>query len=263
MSEEAPAVTTESAPVIEAPEVPEANIEAPAVNEAESAPVVEQEEPQAPELGNKGLDELKSQRKRRQEAERLAAEQAAQAAYWRGQAEARGAQTAPPAPKPQTSAFEPPQLDNFDTFEQYERAKDEYLIQIAQTRFAQTLSVQQQQQQQVEVRTQFQKKINDAAAADPVIMDAINDRTLPVSVPMRQVIELSDQAPGLIKWLYNNRHEAARISVMPPLLAARELGSIEANLKAVPKPTPPKRVSAARRHSRSICDASLATAGVM
>jgi hypothetical protein len=57
---------------------------------------------------------------------------------------------------------------------------------------------------------------------------------LPVTTYMAETIQASEIGPDVIYWLGNNPKEAARISRMPPILQAREIGKIEARLTSDP-----------------------------
>ena len=234
------AVTTESAPVTET--------EAPKADEpAESAPATiatENTEEQGAEP-SKAVKELIAQRKRRQEAEK-------EAAYYRGLAEARGAipqtQTAPAQPQVPVAANVAPTSDQFETWEEYERAKDEYLISQAEQRVYLRQQQYQQQATVVQKQTTFNEKIEAAAVSDPTILSIVEDRTLPLHKHALPILYESDVAPEILKALNADRKEATRIRELferNPILGAREFGKLEASIIAAPKPTPPKKVSLA------------------
>lgn len=188
------------------------------------------------------LKELIAQRKKRQKAEQ-------EAAYWRGQAEAKAAGGTPEPAKPaqpaqQQGTPQPPDINNFETFEQYERAKDEYVVQMAEHRIAHRIMQQQQIARQKSEAATFEQRLAEAAKADPTIDEIRNDPTLPVSQTMAQLLQRTEQAPQLLKWLHNNREEATKIARMDPISAAMEFGRVEATIKATPKAAP-KTVSAA------------------
>jgi len=65
---------------------------------------------------------------------------------------------------------------------------------------------------------------------------------LPVTETMAQTIQASDNGPDVIYYLGSNPKEAERIARLSPLLQAREIGKIEANLGANP---PAKKTSTA------------------
>lgn len=188
------------------------------------------------------VKELIAQRKKRQKAEQ-------EAAYWRGQAEARAVQEQQVKPPVQQQAQQgPPQapkLDDFETFEQYEQAKDEYVIQAAEYRIAQKIAQQQQVVRTRSVEQAFEQKFEAAAKEDPSLIEIRNDPTLPVSPVLGKLIQQSDDGIAVLRWLNNNREAAAKISKLEPMRAAIEFGRIEATIQGTPKQEQPRKVSAA------------------
>jgi hypothetical protein len=65
---------------------------------------------------------------------------------------------------------------------------------------------------------------------------------LPVTEYMAQAIQASDIGPDVIYWLGSNPKEAGRIAQLPPILQAKEIGKLEANLASNP---PVKKTSTA------------------
>lgn len=57
---------------------------------------------------------------------------------------------------------------------------------------------------------------------------------LHVTGDMALAIQASDQGPDVLYWLGSNPKEASRISQLPPILQAKEIGKIEATLAANP-----------------------------
>ena len=100
----------------------------------------------------------------------------------------------------------------------------------------------------------------DAEAERAATLDAYHDREeearnkyddfeqvaynpkLPVTETMAQTIQASDNGPDVIYYLGSNPKEAERIARLSPLLQAREIGKIEANLGSNP---PAKKTSTA------------------
>ena len=66
--------------------------------------------------------------------------------------------------------------------------------------------------------------------------------SLPVTDVMAQAIQASDIGPEVIYYLGSNPKEAGRISKLPPVLQAKEIGKIEVNLTTNP---PVKKTSTA------------------
>ena len=243
-------VTPESSPVVEPAQAVEgAEVEGLDTVEAETT-----EQPVAGTGAERRIKQLAAQRKAEQEA-RIKAER--EAAYYRGLSEARGGETPKPqVTQPQEVQPVAPEFDQFETLEEYERAKDEYLVQLAEYRIAKRYVEHQKQQAEQAIQQQFTQRIDEAAAADPSLRDILNDPTLPVSKDMVQVLQHSELSPQILKWIHNNRAEAQKIMRMPLVLAAKELGAIEARIKAAPKPEPPKRVSAAPEPIQALTPAS-------
>jgi hypothetical protein len=241
-----PAETTESAPVIETPA---------ATADPAPAPVTDDQGPsdeQQTTKPSKVVEELKAQRKKRQDAER-------DAAYWKGVAEGRGKQETPEVQPPSApSSPIAPKLDQFETYEMYEAAKDEYLLQTAEHRAMQRLQAAQQQQTAQTAEQTFQKRIDAAVKDDPTLVDVMRDPTLPISVHMIPVLKESENAPKLLRWLDQNREEARRIANLSPLMAAREMGIVEARLSFAPVAEPPKRVSSAPEPVKAVTPTSSA-----
>jgi len=238
-SQDVTAVTVDSAPT-----ETQVQQEQPAVEQADSAPATEtQVQEETPEQ-SKAVKELIAQRKKRQQAEQ-------DAAYWRGVAEAKNPvkqeQNLHPAPAVNVDSSAPvePDSNSFDSFEAFEKAKENYIIEVAQYRMRQEFFKIEKQKEEAKVLSTFKDRLDNAAKTDPSIYEIANDRTLPISEGMLPIIQTSEVAPEMIKWLHNNRHEALRIAQLPPIYAARELGAVEAQLRYKPQAEPPKKISQA------------------
>lgn len=229
---------TGSAPEAGAVETPV--VETPAGAVEGTAP--ENAETQAPEpaaneesdlLGEKGKKELIALRKRAQQAE-------AQLIYLQSQQATQPAAPAQPAGPPVK-----PVLANFETWEEYDVANEKYIIDMTKFTISQEQRQQIQMSQEQRLEHEWQERLTKESSEDPTILDIINDQTLPINNPTAQVIKASEFGPQILKYLDNNRIEAAKIATMNPLLMAKEIGRIEATIKATPKPAPPPRVSQA------------------
>lgn len=200
---------------------------------------------------SKVVSELIAQRKKRQDAER-------DAAYWKGVAEGRVKPEVVPEVPPSPGSLVAPKLDQFETYDQYETAKDEYLLQTAEGRAMQRLQVAKQQEAAQIVEQTFQKRIDAAVKEDPSLVDVLRDTTLPISIHMIPILKESENAPKLLRWLDQNRDEARRIANLLPMQAAREMGIIEAKISFAPKPEPVRVVSAAPEPVRTVTSTSSA-----
>lgn len=213
-----------------------------AANTTESAPVeqtaTEQTAEQAPEakpLGDKGVEELVTQRRKRQEAER-------DAAYWRGIAEAsrvQGTQQAAPVkPVPQG----PPTIEQFENYDDYQRAMARYEVR-------QEMAQENQRAARTQIETGWEAKLAKARDKYPDIDEAVNKIGYTVSEPMALIIKASDKGPEIVQHLAMNPGEASRIARLNPIMAAHELGRIEAQLAA---PTKTNRISQAPEPIRNL-----------
>lgn len=225
----------------------------------EPAPVtVEESEVQAEfestateEKTPKVVKELITQRKRRQQAEQ-------EAAYWKGIAEGKGHNAEPVQQikaQPATQDLKPPSISEFDTYEQYEQAKDEYLIQQAEHRVLSKQREQQVKQQVEQVQLSFRQKMDEVAEVDPFIYETVEEVGKMVSPIVAELVVQSDHGIGLVKYFKNNPKEAVRLSRLHPLIAAKEVGSLEAKLAAPKNPEPAKKVSAAPQPIKTVAPA--------
>jgi hypothetical protein len=203
-----------------------------------------------PSGAEKRIKQLAAQRTTEREG-RIKAEN--EAAYYKGLAEGGIKTQVKPAAQPATNA-EPvrPNLDDFDTFDAFTLKNEEYLIEMAQHRYSQKQERDKAEAQSKDKQTAFDKRIEVASAIDPEIDLIRRDMSLPVSRAMAEIIEESEHVAPLLKWIDSHRKEALAIAQMSPLLAAREMGKLEASfakvepaVKVVVPKVETKRVSAA------------------
>lgn len=164
-----------------------------------------------------------------------------QAEYYKGLAEGRTA--AQPVEAPRDG---PPQLEQFETFEEFERANIRFELK-------QELAAEREQQKQRAALTTFQEREAAVRASKPDFDTVARNPSLPITPTMAQAIWESDVGPEVLYHLGSNPQEAARISAMSVARQAAEVGRIEAalskppvanaSLKPIP-PQPPQTVSA-------------------
>jgi len=205
-----------------------------------------------PEGESKVVKELKGQRRKRQEAEAREKEARESAAYYKGLAEGKGAKTEPVA-QPVTGEPVAPKIEDFETIEEYDKAREIYLDK--KVDFKVSRELQRAEREKIEARQRediskiektFEEKMSEAVDADPEIETMKNT----VGIMIRRdapdialAIKQSDIAPDLIRHLYNNKEELQRINNLTnPIQRIRELVNIEAKLKA-PAQTPTKKIS--------------------
>lgn len=174
-----------------------------------------------------------------------------EAAYYRGIAESRPVENQSKTEEQKEKPLVPPKIDDFKTYEEYEEAREEYLLAKAEKRLkTKALEEQQIRSQQVElqkIESQFMERIEKASETDPGLRDLLNDRTLPVSNLMAMVIKKFEVAPQIIRHLDQNRKDAKKISgIQDPIEVAQAIAEIAAEIKYKEKKVePPKKVSQA------------------
>ena len=135
-----------------------------------------------------------------------------------------------------------PNYTDFPTDEDYQAALQRYNVQTFERLQQQTVLQQEQQaaeRERNERRRSYQEKIASYASTHDGFVEAISNSNVHVSDDIAEILETSDKAGELTHWLAENADEALRINNLPTVLAARELGRIEATLDAVA----PKKVS--------------------
>jgi hypothetical protein len=205
--------------------------EAQEVNELAETPAPEQAATAAPDLEAKTPEEKPAESKVFSQEEvdaligkRLAREQR----KWERQQQALKAQQ-PAAPA------EPPAPEQFDTTEAYAEA-------LATRKAEELLAKREEARQQAELLEAYQDREEEARAKyDDFEQVAYNPR-LPITTVMAQAIQASDIGPDLAYFLGSNPKEAERISKLPAILQAKEIGKVEAKLASDP---PTKKTSSA------------------
>jgi hypothetical protein len=130
---------------------------------------------------------------------------------------------------------DPPAPDDFDNAARYAEA-------LAEQKAQEMLRQREAAQQQAKLLETYHEKEEDARGRYDDFEQVAYNPSLPVTDVMAQSIQASDTGPDIIYWLGSNPKEAARISNLPPILQAKEIGKIEARLAADP---PVKKTSTA------------------
>lgn len=126
-------------------------------------------------------------------------------------------------------------LEQFATTEDYVEA-------LALQKADQLLSQREQQKQQQEVIEAYHDREEEARSKYDDFEQVAYNPNLRITTEMAQAIQYSDIGPDLAYHLGANPKEAERISRLPPLLQAKEIGRIEAKLAADP---PAKKTTSA------------------
>jgi hypothetical protein len=129
----------------------------------------------------------------------------------------------------------PPAADDFESASAYADA-------LADQRAQELLNKREAAKAQAELLDAYHDREEEARSKYDDFEQVAYNPKLPVTDAMAQTIQASETGPDVIYWLGSNPKEAARISALPGLLQAREIGKIEAKLATNP---PVKRTSTA------------------
>jgi hypothetical protein len=129
----------------------------------------------------------------------------------------------------------PPAADDFESASAYADA-------LADQRAQELLNKREAAKAQAELLDAYHDREEEARSKYDDFEQVAYNPKLPVTDAMAQTIQASEIGPDVIYWLGSNPKEAARISALPGLLQAREIGKIEAKLATNP---PVKKTSTA------------------
>lgn len=119
------------------------------------------------------------------------------------------------------------------------------------------------QQRQQATQAEFHRRTEEVRAANPDFDDVMMSAEVPVSPALGQALLTSEHGPAIMYRLAKNPAELARLSALPPLDAAREVGRLEAQVAsgtsaplkprpAARPPPPPSPVAKGSPTSRDI-----------
>lgn len=245
---EAPAVV--EPPKVETP--PAAESDEPVVADKPAAAVVAAPavaDPAAPPAKPKKADpqaRINEATRLRHAAERETAAATARAEAVQRELEAERAKNAPPpvVAKPAVELVEPKE-DDFETYGAFQtalRAYDRAVITAeADARIARTLDERDAKAREASsadrlARAHAQRVAAfndrlDAARTEHADLDAIIDTPIPLSAPMKDIIVDSEVGPQMWIYLHGHPEECERIARLHPLIAIREMGGIEREIK--------------------------------
>jgi DNA polymerase III gamma/tau subunit len=179
-----------------------------------------------PEGEPKAVQELKRQRKLRQQAEE-------REAYWRGIAEGKQ-QAGQQMPAQQKIEQEGPRLEQFDTWEEYQDARTEFLWEKKQ-----------REASQANAASTYNARLKAAEEKNPGLTEKIKSTQYPSNPTIVNAIMESEQGPYIAEYLADNQHESYRLAQMPVHKALLEIGKIEGKLAANQISPPQKKFSQA------------------
>lgn len=208
---------------------------------AESAPALPEALPENAEAPgvNKTVEELKTQRAKRQSLD-------LENARLRGQIDAMQNKQPDQQPVKQTGPPIAPDLNQFDTVEEYEVAREKHIEDRAVYRVHQEIESRQQQEQTQKVARDYDTRVRQTITEIPDFEETLQNSTVQMPGELITATMESEIAPRIFYHLAKNPAEAGRISGMSKTAAIREIGKLEAQL--VPKNTPspaPRKVSQA------------------
>lgn len=129
----------------------------------------------------------------------------------------------------------PPAPDDFESAQQYAEA-------LAEQKAQELLARRDAEAQQAALLDSYKDREEEARDRYEDFEQVAYNPNLPVTDVMAQAIQASDIGPEVIYYLGSNPKEASRISRLPPVLQAKEIGKIEVNLTTNP---PVKKTSTA------------------
>ncbi|MBK6594359.1 MAG: hypothetical protein IPG23_17590 [Burkholderiales bacterium] len=129
----------------------------------------------------------------------------------------------------QTVAAPPPPVD-LPPAEQFESV-EAYAEALAQKKLEQR----EQARQQSEILESYHEREEEARGKYDDFDQVACNPNLRITTAMAQTIQASDSGPDVAYYLGTNPKEADRISKLPPLVQAKEIGKIEAKLASDPR----------------------------
>lgn len=130
-----------------------------------------------------------------------------------------------------------PKANDFETHEEYVKAHDNYVETLTDWKLEQKDKQREQAARENAAKTEFQKKgdafqsrINEFKKSAEDFDDLMEDVNIDVPLHLQEVFLTSELGPALMYELAKNQKELERISKLPPITAALELGKIEARL---------------------------------
>jgi hypothetical protein len=113
-------------------------------------------------------------------------------------------------------------------------SNEDYVEALAEQRAEQKLAEREQRKQQAEILETYHDKEEEVRAKYEDFEQVAYNPNLPITTVMAQSIQASDNGPEVAYHLGANPREAERISRLSPIMQAKEIGKIEAQLAANP-----------------------------
>lgn len=113
-------------------------------------------------------------------------------------------------------------------------SNEDYVEALADQRAEQKIAEREQRKQQAEILETYHDKEEEVRAKYEDFEQVAYNPNLPITTVMAQSIQASDNGPEVAYHLGANPREAERISRLSPIMQAKEIGKIEAQLTANP-----------------------------
>lgn len=229
--EEKPAETSE-----ETPETTEENAEPATAEETEETDGEDSADasPKKPKGVQKRIDELTRQR---YDAERAAENARREADYYRSLANQGTKPTEVQAP-----TGKEPKLEDFDSYDAFIEAKAAHVFEKKQHALREQQALQRQQEETDSLRKSFAEKAELGRKKYADYDEIVHSPNVHIAQHTAALVMQSDLAHELAYHIAKNPDIAAKINALNPVLAAKEIGRLEANLAVKPQA---KKISSA------------------
>jgi hypothetical protein len=148
---------------------------------------------------------------------------------------------------------------------QQERTPDEKAADWVKGLVDKEIEAREQFRRQQDAQARFQQRTSEVRAKHPDFDDVLLSAEVPVSPALSEALLTSDHGPEIMYQLASNPAELARLSALPPLAAAREIGRLEAKVSSTPAPksttkpatrppAPPTNVNGSTSSTRNLDD---------
>lgn len=146
-----------------------------------------------------------------------------------------------------------PNLNEFETHEAYELARDDYFEKLADFKAEQKILEREQKAKELDVKTQFQRQVETHQSRVREFVKAHEDfdevigsvDDVPMSLTVQNLILESDVGPALMYEMARDKAEYQKICAMSPQSAAKAIGRMEAKLEGSKESPIKKEVSKA------------------
>ena len=143
-------------------------------------------------------------------------------------------------PAVNTSPDGKPQLDNFESYEDYNEALMDYKFAKKETENSVNALAESEENERQERIKGFEQKANvfrtKQADFDEIANGPEVARVYGQAPHLADIVESSEAGPEIAYYFGNNPDKAAEIASMTPYAAAIEIGKLEAKVQTVPKP---------------------------